>query len=177
MLTIRTTPIRTTPIRTAPIRTSPFDRSVDRAFDQLVGSFFESRRAAGPVVDASWQGGTYVLTVDLPGVPATAVDVSVAGTTLTLTVATDSLEWQRSVRLGGRLDPDKVEASHVDGRLTVRIGTVDAPTARKVEIGTAPLPALESAGEPAASAAIDASSTDTATEPDHGQSSDTNSAG
>lgn len=170
MLTVRTTPVRTTPIRIA-----AFDRSVDRAFDQLVGSFFDSRRSAGPVVDASWQGSTYVLTVDLPGVPASAVDVSIAGTTLTLAVATDSLEWQRSVRLGGRLDPDKVEASHVDGRLTVRIGTVDTPTARRVEVGTAPLPVLESAGEPAATAAIDASSTEQA--PADDQSSETNSAG
>lgn len=168
--------IRTAPIRTAPIRTSPFDRSVDRAFDQLVGSLFDNRRTTGPVVDASWQGDTYVLTVDLPGVPAAAVDVSVAGSTLTLAVATDTMEWQRSVRLGGRLDPDKVEASHVDGRLTVRIGTVDAPTARRISVGTEPLPALESAAE-ANAGAIDASSAEAAPAAAADQSSDTNSAG
>lgn len=166
MLTVRTTPIRTTPIRTgAPIRVSPFDRSFDRAFDQLVGSFFDNRRASGPVVDASWQGDTYVLTVDLPGVPASQVAVEVAGTTLTISATSgaddqaDRSEWRRSLRLGGRLDPDKVEASHVDGRLTVRIGTVDAPVARRVDVATAPLPQLEAPAEPAA---IDTTSTDTA---------------
>jgi hypothetical protein len=87
------------------------------------------------------------------------------------------MQWRRSVRLGGRLDPDKVEASHVDGRLTVRIGTVDAPTARRIEVGTAPLPALEPTGEPSTTAAIDASSTASATEAADDQSSETNSAG
>lgn len=174
MLTVRTAPVRTTPLRTsAPTRVSPFDRSFDRAFDQLVGSFFDNRRASGPVLDAGWQGDTYVLTVDLPGVPANNVAVEVAGTTLTLTVTSgsatsgtddqaDRSEWRRSLRLGGRLDPDKVEASHVDGRLTVRIGTVDAPVARRVSIATAPLPQLDTAAEPAA---IDTSSTDTGEQP------------
>lgn len=138
MLTVRTVP-----------RTPAFDRSFDRAFDQLVGSFFETRRSAGPVVDASWQGDTYVLTVDLPGVPASAVGVEVAGQTLTLSATTDQLTWQRAVRLGGRLDPDKVEASHVDGRLTVRIGTVDAPSARRVEIATTPLVQLGASADQA----------------------------
>ena len=124
-------------VRTAPHR---LDRSFDRAFDQLVGSFFENRRAAtGPVVDASWQDDTYVLTADLPGVPASAVTVEVAGQTLSLRAATPTLDWQRSVRLGGRLDPEKVAANHVDGRLTVRIGTVDAPVARRVDIATTPV--------------------------------------
>ena len=160
-------------VRTTPLRPAGFDRSFDRAFDQLVGSFFDNRRSAGPVVDATWQGDTYVLTVDLPGVPADRVGVEVSGTVLTLSAVTDTAgqhtEWRRSVRLGGRLDPEKVEASHVDGRLTVRIGSVDAPTARKVEIATAPLPQLDT---PAEQPAIDATATET---PD--QSSDTNAAG
>jgi HSP20 family protein len=164
MLTVRTLP------RTVAFDRS-FDRSFDRAFDQLVGSFFDNRRAAGPVVDASWQGDAYVLTVDLPGVPASAVRVEVAGQTLSLSATTDQLTCQRSIRLGGRLDPDKVEASHVDGRLTVRIGTVDAPTARKVEIGTAPLPQLAAAEQEA----IEARSTDGSSS--EAQSSDTNDAG
>lgn len=140
-------------VRTAPAFDRSVDRSLDRAFDQLVTSFFENRRsAAGPVIDAGWQDDTYVLTVDLPGVPASAVTVEVAGQALALRVATPSLEWQRSIRLGGRLDPEKVVASHVDGRLTVRIGTVDAPVARRIEVSTAPVetPAIEAASsEPA----------------------------
>jgi len=177
MLTVRTTPIRTSPIQSGPVRTAAFDRSFDRAFDQLVGSFFE-RRPAGPVVDAAWQGDTYVLTVDLPGVPASNVGVEVAGTLLTLSAAIDQAgqhgEWRRSIRLGGRLDPDQVEASHVDGRLTVRIGSFGTPSARKVAVATAPLPQLEPTPE---QSAIDATSTDANASDAGDQPSDTNVAG
>jgi HSP20 family protein len=171
MLTVRTIPgARFDRVNAGPFDRS-LDRSLDRAFDQLVGSFFENRRAAGPVVDASWQGDRYVLSVDLPGVPASAVGVDVAGQTLTISATTDQLSWQRSIRLGGRLDPDKVEASHVDGRLTVRIGTVDEPTARSVAIATTPLPQLASSADQAIEATAQP-----AEQPD-GQSNDTNTAG
>lgn len=115
-----------------------FDVGFDRAFEQLANSFFDSRRShTGPVVDGSWSGDEYVLTVDLPGVPASAVEVEVSGTTLTISVATADLSWKRSLRLGGRLSPDKVSAHHVDGRLTVRIGSFDEPEARSIEVSTA----------------------------------------
>jgi HSP20 family molecular chaperone IbpA len=116
-----------------------FDVGFDRAFEQLASSFFDTRRShTGPVVDGAWSGDEYVLTVDLPGVPASAVEVEVSGTTLTISVATAELSWKRSLRLGGRLSPDKVSAHHVDGRLTVRIGSFDEPEARSIEISTAP---------------------------------------
>lgn len=118
-----------------------FDRSFDRAFEQLTNSFFETRRPAGPVVDGAWRNDEYVLTVDLPGVPAEAVTVELTGDTLSLEAHTDEMRWQRTLRLGGRLDPEKVSAHHVDGRLTVRIGTYDEPEARKIAIATTPPPA------------------------------------
>ena len=130
--------------------TSTFDRNIDRAFEQLTNSFFDSRRQAGPVVDGAWHDDVYVLTVDLPGVPADAVSVEVTGTTLTIAAATDSMEWHRSLRLGGRLDPEKVSANHLDGRLTVRIGTFDEPEARTIAIDTSPAPAaIEATGSDA----------------------------
>lgn len=124
--------------------TPTFDRTFDRAFEQLTNSFFETRRADGPVIDGAWIDDEYVLTVDLPGVPADAVSVEVTGAQLTVSVTTDSLDWKRSMRLGERLDPDKVGARHLDGRLTVRIGTVDEPEARTIAIDTsAPERAIE----------------------------------
>jgi HSP20 family molecular chaperone IbpA len=135
-----------------------FDAGFDRAFEQLANSFFDSRRNhLGPVVDGSWSGDEYVLTVDLPGVPASAVDVEVSGTTLSISVATDELSWKRSLRLGGRLSPDKVSAHHVDGRLTVRIGSFDEPEARSIEISTS-------------APAIAATSTEAGTDGDRGLS-------
>ena len=121
--------------------TTPIDRSFDRAFEQITSSFFDSRRQAGPVVDGAWHDDHYVLTVDLPGVPAEAVSVEVTGTTLALAAETDTMEWHRSLRLGGRLDPEKVTANHRDGRLTVRIDTFDEPEARSIAIDTTPAPA------------------------------------
>jgi hypothetical protein len=47
-------------------------------------------------------------------------------------------EWSRTLRIGGSLDPEKVAARYVDGRLTVKIGKVDQPESRRVEIDTAP---------------------------------------
>ena len=127
-----------------PAFTPTFDRPLDRAFEQLTNSFFDTRRSDGPVIDGAWLDDEYVLTVDLPGVPAEAVTVEVTGTNLTLGATTDSLEWKRSVRLGGRLDPDKVHARHLDGRLTVRIVAVDEPEARVISIDTtAPERAIE----------------------------------
>lgn len=128
------------------IRTRPFnpvlDRRFDRAFDQLTSSLLATGRR-GPVVDAAWHDGALVLTVDLPGTPGDAVDVSVAGRTLTLSAKTADVSWERSVRLGAALDPDQVSATYVDGRLTVTVGAVAAAEPRRVEIATTPAPAIE----------------------------------
>lgn len=124
--------------------TPSFDRSFDRAFEQLTHSFFEPRRSTNPVVDGTWIDDEYVMTFDLPGVPADAVSVELSGNTLTLAAATDTVDWKRSLRLSGRLDAEKIHARHVDGRLTVRIGTVDEPAARSIAIDTtAPELAIE----------------------------------
>ncbi len=126
-----------------------FDRSFDRAFEQITNSFFDPRRQLGPVVDGAWRDDEYVLTVDLPGVPADAVTIEVAGTTLTVGAHTETMEWQRSLRLSGRLDPETVRANHVDGRLTVRISTFAEPQSRRIAIDTTPsAPAIEASGEP-----------------------------
>lgn len=137
------------------------DSSIDRAFEQLANSFYGTRRPHEPVVDGAWRDDEYVLTVDLPGIPASAVTVDVTGDVLTFGVDTESMSWQRSLRLGGRLDPDKVSARHLDGRLTVTIGKVDEPEARRIEIETS---------QPDPNLAIEAESTDA-------QSTDTNDAG
>lgn len=115
---------------------------LDRTFEQLASSFFDQRRPHGPVVDGTWVDDEYVLRVDLPGVPAGAVDVSVTGTTLTIDVDHDGFAWHRTLRLGTALSADKVSAHHVDGRLTVRIGKHDQPEARSIEVSTS-VPAIE----------------------------------
>ena len=130
------------------IRTRPFtfDRTFDRAFDQLTSSLLTSGRRA-PVVDAGWKDGALVLTVDLPGTPGDAVDVSVAGRTLTLSAKVAEATWERSIRLGAALDPEQVSANYVDGRLTVTVGAVAAAEPRRIEISSTPVPAIETVDE------------------------------
>jgi HSP20 family protein len=139
-----------------------FDRSFDRAFEQLTSSFFDTHRSPGPVVNGAWVDDEYVITVDLPGVPAEAVSVEVTGDTLSLAAKTDSLDWHRSLRLAGRLDPDKIDARYVDGRLTVRVGTVGEPAARTIAIDTTPPDrAIETTTSDTAGERADDQSTDT----------------
>jgi HSP20 family protein len=138
--------VRTRPARPA-VAFRTFDRSFDRAFEQLAGSIFTAAPRT-PVVDAAWREGDLVLTVDLPGVSAEQVDVSVSGRTLTLSATTPTSSWQRSLTLGSALDPAAVSAHHVDGRLTVTVAAAATPEARTIEISTnAPVAAVEAAPE------------------------------
>ncbi len=140
--------------------TRAFDSSFDRAFEQLTQSFLDPRRRV-PAVDASWVEGSLVLTVDLPGIPSEAVTVNVAGRALTLGVGTDELQWERTVQLGTSVDPDKVSARHLDGRLTVTVGAVDTPEVRAVAIDTTPaVPVIESASDDENDQSTGTSSTD-----------------
>ncbi len=140
------------------VRTRPFNPALDRAFDQLTSSFLtgarrsESHRSLArrtPAVDAAWHDGSLVLTVDLPGTPADAVGVGVAGRTLTVSVNAPDTSWERSVRLGAALDPEQVSANYVDGRLTVTVAPVASAEPRSIAIST----------EPAAPPAIDTGET------------------
>ncbi len=136
---------------------------IDRTFGQLVNSLFDAP-AFGPNLRADWQGDEYVITVDLPGVPAESVTVEVTGQTLRLAATSGESEWSRTLRLGGSLDPDKVTARHVDGRLTVRIGQHDQPAARQIAIDTAPAPEQTAAIEAESSEHGDQSSAANVTE-------------
>jgi HSP20 family protein len=126
-------------IRTSPFRPSltfrSFDRAFDRAFDELASSFFAATPRT-PVVDAAWHDGDLHLTVDLPGVPADKVNVSVSGRMLTMSVEDEHSTWERSITVGDALDPEKVSARYVDGRLTVVIGATEKPEVRRIEIST-----------------------------------------
>jgi HSP20 family molecular chaperone IbpA len=135
-------------VRTRPYRPAlAFDRSFDRAFDQLTSSFFSTVKRT-PVVDASWHDGSLVLTADLPGTPADQLDVSVSGRTLTISAKSDTSSWERSLRLGEALDPEQVSASYVDGRLTVTVAGVAKPEPRAIEISSSAPEAISEPPQP-----------------------------
>ena len=120
-----------------PARTTAFDRRFDRTFAQLAGLAFGAgsfARSNSPAVSATWNDGTYVLTVDVPGVPEEALSVSVAGRTLIVDVATDILTWNERIRLPHVLDVEATTANYANGRLTVTVPAAPEAQPRKVEI-------------------------------------------
>lgn len=128
---------------------SSFD-NFDRMFDQLTSNWFgptARTRASMPHVQADWDDGSLVLTVDLPGVPRDAVRVEVAERTLTVAVEHSSdrgeIRWTRTLQLGGSLDADNVTARYADGRLVVTVPPAAKAEPRRIEIET---------GEPATKA-------------------------
>ena len=134
--------LTTSPFFTPAVRRSP---ALDGTFDRALTALARSYADVGHRVEGSWNDGAYQLTVDLPGTPEEAVGVSVAGRTLTLTVAGEGdSTWTRRLRLAQTLDPEQVSARYVNGRLTVTVGATAAPESRTVAIDTTPVaPALE----------------------------------
>jgi HSP20 family protein len=127
--------LTTLPVRS--VRSSSFDRRFDRTFAHLAGLALGTStfaRQASPAVSGSWNDGAYVLTVDVPGVPAEALSVSVTGRTLVLDVATDQLTWNERIRLPHTLDIEATAATYADGRLTVTVPASAEAQPRKVEI-------------------------------------------
>lgn len=129
----------------------PF-REIDALFDQFAG-----RSASSPTampMDAYRRDGDIWVHLDLPGVAADSLDVTVERNVLTVT---GHRSWQRrdgdqvylaerrngtfrrQVTLGDGLDADAVEADYTDGVLTLRIPVAEQAQPRKVSIGTGSL--------------------------------------
>ena len=100
-------------------RTVRLGNSVDSLFNDLVRQFDE------PALRGEWADDGLTLTVDLPGIAAEGIALSVADRVLT--VAVDELGWKRSLRLRPNLDTDSVSARHLDGRLTIHVGARRRP--------------------------------------------------
>jgi HSP20 family protein len=143
------------------LRWDPF-RELDRTFDEL------TRGVAAPALpfDAVRRGDHVVVTVDLPGVPSDAIDLSVERNVLTLKVQRDADRregdevlaserrhgtFTRQLFLGENLDTANITADHRDGVLTITIPVAETAKARKVPIGTgSEMPAIEASATAAA---------------------------
>src|SRR3712207_7851906 len=104
-----------------------------RALDQLTGRGGTARALSGMPMDAYRVGDNFVAHFDLPGVDPGSIDLSVEGTTLTVTAERsvpqlENAEWAiaerpfgsytRQLVLGRSLDTDRLEA-HEIGRAHV----------------------------------------------------------
>ncbi len=119
--------------------------------DKMMSSFGGRWRGGIMPMDAFEQDGVYTLRFDLPGVDPDAVDLTVEGNMLTVTVErpieeTEEVTWllrerpsgthRREVRLGERLDTSQVHAGYDNGVLTVTIPTREEAKPHKVSISS-----------------------------------------
>jgi len=129
-----------------------------RALDQLTGrgGTGTARALSGMPMDAYRVGDNFVAHVDLPGVDPGSIDLSIEGTTLTVTAERsvpqlENAEWSiaerpfgsytRQLVLGRSLDTDRLEASYHDGVLTLSIPVAEKAKARKISVTRADVPA------------------------------------
>jgi HSP20 family protein len=141
------------------MRTDPF-RDLDRLTQQVFGT--PARPAAMPI-DAYRHGEDFVVELDLPGVDAESIDLTIEKNVLTVHArrergGLDGVEFlvaerpqgtfSRQLFLGESLDSDRIDARYQDGVLTLRL-----PVAEKAKPRRVPITVGESSGT-----AIDASS-------------------
>ena len=129
------------------MRTDPF-RDFDRLVQQVLGT---PARPASMPIDAYRQNDAFVVELDLPGVEAGSIDLTVEKNVLTIHAERrrsigDDTElvvgerphgtFSRQLFLGESLDADQLSADYADGVLTLRVPIAERAKPRRVEITT-----------------------------------------
>lgn len=134
------------------VRSDPF-REVDRLFQQLASSQNGSRSMAMPM-DAYRKGDSFLIRLDLPGVAADSVDLTVEDNVLTIKVErpappmSDGVEsviverpygtFTRQMFLGTNLDTEHIRAEYEAGVLTLVIPVAEHAKPRRIEVTARP---------------------------------------
>jgi HSP20 family protein len=129
------------------LRWDPF-RDIDRTVEEVMGRV-NSPAPALPF-DAVRRGEAVVVSVDLPGVAADAIDLTVERNVLTLRAERHAERrdddevlaserrfgsFTRQIFLGDNLDTSTISADHRDGVLTITIPVAETAKPRKVAVG------------------------------------------
>lgn len=143
---------------------STLDRmmTLNRALDHAFGGEWTGSKVWVPAIDVVEKKDAYVLYAELPGVDASAVDISFEQNVLTVRGAKRSPidatkqgelrvyaaerihgEFERSVRLPEFVDGEHIAAEFMNGVLTVTVPKARAAQARKIEVKTASAEAAE----------------------------------
>lgn len=131
------------------MRTDPF-RELDRLTQQVFGANGMPGRPAVMPMDAYRDDDCFVVQFDLPGVDPERIDLDVERNVLTVkaerSLPADNVDYQvaerprgvfsRQLFLGDTLDPDRIEASHDAGMLTLRVPIAEQAKPRRIEIST-----------------------------------------
>ena len=132
------------------LQNSPF-RELDALFNQRTPTRASWSDGRPMPMDAYRRGDNVWVHLDLPGVAADSIDVSVERNVLTVTAERSYQReegdrvyfderhegtFRRQVSLGEGLDADGIEADHTDGVLTLRVPVVPQAQPRKISVGT-----------------------------------------
>jgi len=143
-----------------PIRKRQTDRgtltSLHNQMDDLFRGFFEDwdlpawRRAAWPALDIAENENEFVVNAEVPGCKAEDIDISVQGSTLTITgekkyeqeekekgyyhVERSYGTFRRDLNLSVEVDADKIEAACKDGVLTITLPKAATAKPFKVKV-------------------------------------------
>ena len=137
------------------VRSDPF-RDADRLFQQLLfsGQNGTGARPLAMPMDAYRKGDSFLIQLDLPGVQADSVELTVEENVLTITAQrpapprSDDTEpviterpygsFTRQVFLGANLDTESIRAEYQAGVLTVMIPVAEHAKPRRIEITARP---------------------------------------
>ena len=125
-----------------------------RELDRLTQPSAAGNQVRPPTMpmDAYRRGDRFLVKLDLPGVDAASIDLTVERNVLTIRAerdlaADESVEWvvaerprgtfSRQLFLGEGLDPDRIEADYDHGVLTVTIPVAEQAKPRRVEVSSA----------------------------------------
>ena len=140
-------------------------RDLDRLAGQLLAVGREPRSMP---MDLYRSGDHYVMHLDLPGIDPGSVDIQVDGAVLTIRAersprTAEDIDWlvherpsgtyQRQLKVGPTVDPDKVTATLEHGILTLTLPIAERAKPRKIEVsgGASVLEAVEETADPALS--------------------------
>ena len=130
------------------VRSDPF-RDVDRLFQQLLAGQNGIRSMAMPL-DAYRKDDSFLIRLDLPGVKADSIELTVEDNVLTVKAerpsppASDGIEaviperpfgtFARQVFLGTNLDTDHIQAEYEAGVLSLSIPVAERARPRRIEV-------------------------------------------
>jgi HSP20 family protein len=127
----------------------PFTREFDRIVRRTFGESSPATLTSALPMDSLRRDGEVVLRFDVPGVDPEKIDITVDKGVLTVSATREETKTEgdehvvreryfgsfaRRVRLSDNLDADKIEATHKDGVLELRIPVLEAAKPRKIAV-------------------------------------------
>jgi len=125
-------------------------RQVDRLYQGLFSSSAQPAAGVFPLINLTEGKDRYMIRAELPGVSSDELDIQATASTLSLAGERkipeenngakyhrrerESGRFSRVISLPGEINPDKVEASLVDGILTIVVSKAEASMPRQIRV-------------------------------------------